>query len=291
MWIFHYSPVALKGILPGPHYRHWLLIVKGLSLLLRPKVTDESIATAENLIQKFLLELEDLYGRGVMHYNIHQLMHLPMFVRARGPLYLYSMVPFESYNHHLQQLPTGSTNVLQQICKRFLIELVVKFGTEYSGIPGPRSWPAAGPEDKLLPMDKVQLKTLSSISRNVIATAMPAITDSQHVYKRLLVNNLLYHSIAYEKAKVTDSTCTLVAPKEVLTVHAFIQVSENSYAAVGESFSCVYFENLDYLMKVDGRPQAIAIPCNNLGPIVIKMVAGNDIFFSKFLNNYECNSE
>lgn len=45
-----YSPVVLRGVLSGKFYRHWMLLVNAISILLSSSVTNEQINFSEKCL-------------------------------------------------------------------------------------------------------------------------------------------------------------------------------------------------------------------------------------------------
>ena len=84
------SPVVLKNISNKKVYNHWLLLVHGITLLLRSEITNCDLEEAEFALQKFFYGVEDTYGRQELSYNIHLLSHLPQAVKSWGPLWAHS---------------------------------------------------------------------------------------------------------------------------------------------------------------------------------------------------------
>lgn len=61
-WILYYSLPVLSGVLPLPYYEHLRLFVCSLHILLSSKITQEMLVTAEDLLDKFYLKFQQLYG-------------------------------------------------------------------------------------------------------------------------------------------------------------------------------------------------------------------------------------
>ena len=70
--LLHYYPILLKGKLPKKYYDHFLLLVYGIHALLKRKIHDREIDHAEFLLNKFVTEIEDLYGLNKCSWNAHQ---------------------------------------------------------------------------------------------------------------------------------------------------------------------------------------------------------------------------
>lgn len=65
---------------------------------------------------------EFLYGQSNMMFNVHLLKHLADCVRSIGPLHTYSNYNFEDHIGHLVALQNGTTDVVSQVCEKYLME-------------------------------------------------------------------------------------------------------------------------------------------------------------------------
>ncbi|XP_022111612.1 uncharacterized protein LOC110990825 [Acanthaster planci] len=124
-WLLHYSPSVLKHVLPFTYYAHWMTLVTAVYILSKNCVDHTMINQAEVLLVKFVLEFEDLYGKEYMTYNVHQLIHMADSVRNWGPLWSISCYAFESMNHKLGKMISGTQYVQVQISKKFLLSRIL----------------------------------------------------------------------------------------------------------------------------------------------------------------------
>jgi hypothetical protein len=118
-WLLHYSVFVLRGVLSSNLVSHWALLAKAVYLLLKTSISVDDVSMARNLLQTFVKQVELLYGKEHMSYNVHQLLHLPDCVLACGPLWRSSAFPFESHNTKLLKLFHGYTHVSAQIANNF----------------------------------------------------------------------------------------------------------------------------------------------------------------------------
>ncbi|KZR98770.1 Uncharacterized protein APZ42_005664, partial [Daphnia magna] len=61
-FLLFYSPVALKKLLPPVYYKHWMLLVSAMRILLQKTVTVSQVENAQLMIYKFIALIPDLYG-------------------------------------------------------------------------------------------------------------------------------------------------------------------------------------------------------------------------------------
>ncbi|XP_037565699.2 uncharacterized protein LOC119445491 [Dermacentor silvarum] len=126
-WLLFYSPVVLKGRIPKRQYNHWLKFVEIMHYLLGPCICVQQLATIKGEIKKFLLEYEELYGVEYMTYNSHLLVHIVDSAINWGPLWGYSLFPFESMNGTLGRYVNGTRYPQFQIANKFgILQALVK---------------------------------------------------------------------------------------------------------------------------------------------------------------------
>lgn len=74
-------------------------------------------------LSDFVLQMEDLYGKGAMTFNVHQLLHLPKSMAELGPLWAHSAFIFETGNGILLKLISSANGVPAQVCERFVMKM------------------------------------------------------------------------------------------------------------------------------------------------------------------------
>lgn len=82
-------------------------------LLLKEEIKSQDIKTAEKLLEFFVGNLEQLYGKESLTYNAHQLLHLGLSVERYGPLWATSTFLFEHQNGMLNNT-SHATNFLKE---------------------------------------------------------------------------------------------------------------------------------------------------------------------------------
>lgn len=70
-WTSVFSIVVLSGILPLKFVTHWSYLVQGMFLLTRQSATPEHANVAHKLLLHFERDVEVLYGKSYMSYNVH----------------------------------------------------------------------------------------------------------------------------------------------------------------------------------------------------------------------------
>lgn len=120
-WLLFYSPVILKGNLPARFFNNWMKFVDLMHYLLGPSISIEKLHIVKKKMRNFVVEYQKLYGERYMTYNAHLLLHLVDSVKEWGPLWGYSLYPFESVNGALTKTVCGTRYAELQIVRKFAI--------------------------------------------------------------------------------------------------------------------------------------------------------------------------
>lgn len=114
-WLLNYSVPILIKYLPDNLFQHWILLVMAVFILLKKKILKTEVQKAELLIRLFVRDIANLYKDRMLVYNVHQLLHLSLYVSRWGPLWATSAFPFENYNGFLANSLHGTHNVKQEL--------------------------------------------------------------------------------------------------------------------------------------------------------------------------------
>lgn len=105
--LLHYFPILLIGNIEKKYYKHFLLLVKATTILLKSRI--------------LLKSMEKLYGLMKCSWNVHQLNNMVNCVRLWGPLYGWSAFPFEDGNGVVKRLTHGSNRIEIEISNAMYI--------------------------------------------------------------------------------------------------------------------------------------------------------------------------
>lgn len=120
-FLLYYSLPCLKNLSQNSkYYKHWALLVYSMHIFLSEKIFDVDLRLAGEALEKFVLQIEELYPETMMKYNVHLLLHLKENVQNFGALWAWSTFPYESYNLIIRQMVFSSQYVMNQICKSYL---------------------------------------------------------------------------------------------------------------------------------------------------------------------------
>lgn len=140
--------VALKGKISEEFYKHFLVLFVAIYCLACPITHISHCDYARQLIIRFVQQWGQLYGKEMLVYNVHSMIHLASDVEAFGPLDTLSAFPFESFLGRMKKLVRKPNYPLSQVIRR-LSELKEKHSFFYSQSVGrsevPRSEHYSGP--------------------------------------------------------------------------------------------------------------------------------------------------
>ncbi|KAL5020963.1 hypothetical protein ScPMuIL_000118 [Solemya velum] len=114
-WLLFYSLPCLKGRLPEIYLTHFSCLVEAIYLLLQEGINMQDLHRAKQLLQAFVTNVEQLYGKKFMSLNVHNLIHTVNLVELWGPLWAWSCFCFESFNGEIKKAIHGTGNVCRQI--------------------------------------------------------------------------------------------------------------------------------------------------------------------------------
>lgn len=125
IFLLFYSIPIFKEFFPNKLLHHWSLLVDAISILLKTSIMRSEIVYAEKCLLKFVKNVQVLYGKQFMSFNVHLLLHLPQSVLNWGPLWAHSAFCYEDFNQELQNYVKSSNGVARQICDTFRIKYVI----------------------------------------------------------------------------------------------------------------------------------------------------------------------
>lgn len=116
--ILYILPVVAKGILPPATYDHLLLLHVACLILVDRSLCVTHADLAQQILEEYVGEFGEIYGREHVIYNVHSLLHVVDDVKRFGTLDEYSAFPFESYMYRIKRMLYVSKNALAQVCNR-----------------------------------------------------------------------------------------------------------------------------------------------------------------------------
>jgi hypothetical protein len=107
-FLLFYSPILLKTVLPPVYYNHWLLLVFSIYTLLQDHIQKADLLHASSCLTRFVVEVQELYGKCYVSYNVHCLTHLSNAVDMWGPLWANSSFVYEDTIGTLLEMFNGT---------------------------------------------------------------------------------------------------------------------------------------------------------------------------------------
>uniref|UniRef100_A0A3Q2P0U5 Uncharacterized LOC105917185 n=1 Tax=Fundulus heteroclitus TaxID=8078 RepID=A0A3Q2P0U5_FUNHE len=114
-----YSPVLLSKVLPKLYYKHWMLLVSSLHVLLSQFASQEELSCAELCLVQFVSQVQSLYGLEHCSFNCHLLMHLSDCARSWGLLWANSAFVYRDVHSRLLQLYSRTESASPHTFKQF----------------------------------------------------------------------------------------------------------------------------------------------------------------------------
>lgn len=118
--LLYFLPICLERLLPLKYIKHFRLLSSSIYILLKPTISNDELEEVEKTLERFVINYQVYYGKENMTMNIHQLLHLVDCVRNFGPLWTFSMFPFEAYNGLLKSFIVAPTDILHQLTMRYV---------------------------------------------------------------------------------------------------------------------------------------------------------------------------
>ena len=117
-FLLYTGPVALINKLHQDVYKNFLLFHVGILILVNPYLCSLYCDYAHDMLVLFVHHFGELYGRDMLVYNVHGLVHHAYDVRKFGSLDNVSSFPFENFLQSLKKMVRKPTCSLPQIMKR-----------------------------------------------------------------------------------------------------------------------------------------------------------------------------
>lgn len=119
-WTLIYSLVAIKGRIPTPDYDLWKLFVRACSIICSPVITRESIQEAHQLLVRFCVKFQELYGSSSCTINMYLSCHLQQCLQDFGPAHTFWCFAFERMNGVLGSFSTNNHSIEVQLMRRYV---------------------------------------------------------------------------------------------------------------------------------------------------------------------------
>ena len=117
-FLLYTGKVVMNNILSVEMYQNFLKLSVAMCILVSPELTKTHVTYANSLLSEFVVEMETIYGRSIMTYNVHSLLHIAGDAEYFNGLDNCSGFPFENYLQRLKNLVRSGNLPLAQVVKR-----------------------------------------------------------------------------------------------------------------------------------------------------------------------------
>jgi hypothetical protein len=117
-FVIYTGMVVLKGKIDVGFYNHFLLFCVSIYCLSSPLLCVTYNDFVDQLLLVFVRQWGEYYGRDMLVYNVHNIVHLSSDALKFGPLDSYSAFPFESFLGRIKKMIRNPLFPLQQIIRR-----------------------------------------------------------------------------------------------------------------------------------------------------------------------------
>jgi hypothetical protein len=276
-WLLVCIPI-LKGVLLDTYVNHLTQFVAAMTLLLRDRVTEEDIEKADQLINHFIVEAGDLYGKKVYTFNMHLLTHFPQCVRNWGPVWGYSLFQFEDANGRMTKNICGTREVGMQIAKKVCIkEKVLATSSSCMKNPEAAALLTSMLENKTYYKNAVKCYNVTFVGPrkryyfndddNRLLSGMKIDIDGIDTvwsYKHVLVKNKKFCTVKGDSARFCNSFALILS--KYYSINEILLINYKSgkrepvvFCSQMQVEVCPGFEHSKTLLKLKGRIEATSI--------------------------------
>lgn len=114
--------VALKNNVDDDVFYHFLLLHCAYRILSCERLVKTALVTAQNMLEKFVLDFTVIYGEDKISYNVHTLLHLSECVKQFGVVDSFSAYKNENFMLYLKKKISKPSKILQQLHNRIFEE-------------------------------------------------------------------------------------------------------------------------------------------------------------------------
>lgn len=98
------------------------MLLVGASFILTKKcILEHDSNVADIMLRCFVREIGPLYDWSYYTYNVHNLLHLALYVKRWGPFWVTSTFPFEDFNRVLASCLRGTKNLGKELINNIKI--------------------------------------------------------------------------------------------------------------------------------------------------------------------------
>lgn len=108
------------------YLENFIKYVEAIHIFSSDRISNEQLNKGKLLLDSFVKEFEELYGRANMVFNVHLSHHIYDCVKKNGPQYAYSTYNMEDHNGYLVSKVHGTSDVIKQVTQKYMLEYHLK---------------------------------------------------------------------------------------------------------------------------------------------------------------------
>lgn len=241
-FLLYTGPVILRGLLSEPLYNHFMLLSASIYCCLNSVTCVHYLQFVRSSLLQFVNLAAEIYGKDVLVYNMHSLIHIADDVARFGPLDTISCFPFENHLRSLKKLVRKAEMPLQQIVRRISEQSAWRSLTPLPAVNFVYAKHESGPvpdDVKSLP-DLTQYKKLNLpgfklnttvkdgiiLLKNgdvaVVQNILVSRSDTYIVCRKFLRKRSLYE-YPLPSCEINVCTVSLICPETATVSHAAVQ--------------------------------------------------------------------
>lgn len=128
--LIFYLPLALSGLLDNKYVQHFRLLSYAMYTLSKKQIPLNEIEIANQQLNKFTREFQNMYGKTNVTMNLHLINHMPMSVRMLGPLWATSAYAYETNNGVVIKGNTSKKDIVHQLAYKHVMKQTIKSSIE-----------------------------------------------------------------------------------------------------------------------------------------------------------------
>lgn len=271
--LLYYYPVVLPGYVPNVYVKHIRALSAAVYILLKENITLEEIDYAEKLLESFVKDHQQLFGKSNMVMVIHLLKHMAECVRQLGPAWAHSAFPFERNNGRLLKMVNGTSDVIHQICSKYVLSQAIreqKEGDLESKVLLGKSFNIEETATRVLSISSFEVLNFSNMSL--------------FVHKRIRLKNVVYTSVMYTRPKTSIDYFIGLDSGHFGTAKYYFEANGQIYVMMNQ-FKMV--DNIYHILKVEPTKRLIVAHIDEICKKYVFMNIGLNSYIVCQPNSYE----
>lgn len=255
-WLLYYSIPLFGTVVDETILQHWSLLVESMHGLLTTSISIVQLDAIDESLHKFVFDVETIYGKRAMTFNVHQLLHISKSVYNWGPLWAHSTFPFESGNNKLLHAIHSAKGINQQIvryanvqCNVFILENKISSHISEATKAFCNDLIAVRVK-KYIKHDNITYFGSGKVIEHDVVSKFNFSVYSAKQYYRIVKYGCLYTSCSSKTTRSNNSYAQLVNGTYVQLVSFILDIESNIAYTIYNKLNTVLCEHSKFLCKV-----------------------------------------